>query len=167
MLGLVANNYIEVYHPVRTDGSTTSCDGSLNNNGCNLRLPGTSTTATSPSLFNGTTPGTSSMATVITARALRNPSFHSALITVQHSFRVQNYQYGTTVVGTLTVNGAIAQKYRGIVGLVGDAGYAKNYVYDQRLKYDSPPKFLNPVASAWQIVTWAERQAAYEPPTGP
>jgi hypothetical protein len=107
------------------------------------------------------------MATVITARALRNPSFHSALITVQHSFRVQNYQYGTTVVGTLTVNGAIAQKYRGIVGLVGDSGYAKNYVYDQRLKYDSPPKFLNPVASAWQIVTWAERQAAYEPPTGP
>jgi hypothetical protein len=88
---------------------------------------------------------------------------------VQHSFRVQHYQYGEDcVAGTLNMTGAIAQKYRGIVGTGPDAcgpgsgtGYLKNYMYDQRLKYDSPPNFLNPVASAWQVVTWAERPGDY------
>jgi len=167
LLGLVANNYIEVYHPVRNDGTTSSppCDGVKSDNSCNLRIPGTSTSATIPSLYSGTTPGTSTMATVLTAQALRNPSFYGPLLTVQHSFRVQNYRYGLgSTLGNLTVFGAIAQRYRGIVGTfsggVISSGYAKAYSYDQRLKYDSPPKFLNPVASAWQVVTWAECKTA-------
>jgi len=40
-------------------------------------------------------------------------------------------------------------------------GYAKNYVYDQRLKYLSPPKFIDPVAAAWQDVVWAEQKPAW------
>ncbi|HEY7659641.1 MAG TPA: hypothetical protein VIC58_03485 [Actinomycetota bacterium] len=168
LLGLVANNYIEVYHPTRNDGSTTGCDGgysgSGSDEGCSLRLPGTNSSSTSPSLFSGASPGTSTMATATGTRTLRNPTFHAALVTVQHSFRVQTYQYGDeTVTGTINLFGAIAQKYRGIVGLINTSGYAKNYNYDQRLKYDSPPKFLNPVASAWQIVTWAESGAAHDP----
>jgi hypothetical protein len=167
LLGLVANNYIEVYHPVRDDGTTSSppCDGvqsgSSHQNSCNLRIPGTSTSATTPSLFSGTTPGTSTMATVLTSRALRNPTFYGPLLTVQHSIRVQNYQYGLgSTLGNLTIVGAVAQRYRGPVGTFNSgsiySGYSKNYAYDQRLKYDSPPKFLNPVASAWQVVTWSE-----------
>jgi hypothetical protein len=163
LLGLVANNYVEVYHPARNDGSTTNCDGGLqggstNPNSCNLRIPGTSTSATVPSLFSGAAPGTSVMAQVLSARALRNPQFYGPILTVQHSFRVPNQRYGVgSILGTLTVVGAIAQRYRGFVGFgSGTAGYAKNYSYDQRLKYDSPPKFLNPVASAWQVVTWSE-----------
>ena len=35
-------------------------------------------------------------------------------------------------------------------------GFAKDYIYDQRLKYQSPPKFLDPVASAWSIAVWKE-----------
>jgi hypothetical protein len=166
LLGLVANNYIEIYHPTRNDGSTTNCDGgyagSGGDTGCSLRVPGTASSSTTPSLFTGTTPGTSTIATATGQRTNRNPTVHAALLTVQHSFRVQTYQYGDdAVTGTIHVNGAIAQKYRGIVGLINTSGYAKDYVYDQRLKYDSPPHFLNPVASAWQIVTWAERKAVH------
>jgi hypothetical protein len=83
---------------------------------------------------------------------------------VLHSFRVQNYASGNPV-GTLNVVGAIAQKYRGPVGTFSGSssasGYVKNYVYDQRLQYVSPPHFLDPVASAWQVKTFAEVQAAF------
>ena len=76
---------------------------------------------------------------------------------MNHSFRVQNYQYGASDLGTITVNGAVAQRYRGTVGTgSGSTGYFKNYTYDQRMKYQSPPFFLNPIDSAWQIVTWVE-----------
>lgn len=164
LLGLIANNYIEVYHPARNDNSTTNCDGGYapvfdpNNDGCSLRRP-TATSSSTASLFTGTTTGTSTISTQTSASstAFRNPVIQAAILSVQHSFRVQWYQYGDdAVTGTLNVTGAIAQKYRGIVGLIGNTGYAKNYVYDQRLKYDSPPKFLNPVAAAYQVVTWAE-----------
>ena len=78
---------------------------------------------------------------------------------------LKNPNYGDeAVTGTLHVFGAIAQKYRGLVVISGGtitAGYAKNYGYDQRLKYDSPPHFLDPVASAWQVVTWAEQKPAF------
>lgn len=142
LLGLVANNYVEIYHPVDLQGSSTSqtwCDGNFqeNPNGsgnyyCNLKTPG------------GTT-------------ALRNPTLHAAILSVNHSFRVQNYQYGEdTNLGSIIIYGAIAQKYRGIVGTASTSGYLKSYSYDQRLKYQSPPFFLNPVDSAWQIVTWVE-----------
>jgi hypothetical protein len=58
----------------------------------------------------------------------------------------------------LHIDGAIAQRYRGPVGQSGSnaTGYLKQYVYDQRLKYLSPPKFLDPVASSWGVATWAE-----------
>jgi hypothetical protein len=36
------------------------------------------------------------------------------------------------------------------------SGYAKGYVYDGRLKYLSPPHFLDPVKASWQTVTWGE-----------
>jgi hypothetical protein len=173
MLGLVPNNYVEVYHPASTEdiqgGSwQTNCDGTYTSGSpdtCNLRTPGSS--STTKSLFSGTTPGTSTIATQVTTTALRNPTFSAPILTVAHSFRVQNYQYGSNVLGTMTVFGALAQRYRGIVSQFNTSdgsilhGYAKNYVYDQRLKYDSPPKFLNPVASAWQVVTWSETKAVY------
>jgi hypothetical protein len=93
----------------------------------------------------------------------------AAILSVAHSFRVQNYRLpaNDTCKGTLSVFGAIAQKYRGIVGtFIGDScntGYEKDYVYDQRLRYQSPPHFLDPVKSAWGLKTWAEVRACYTP----
>jgi hypothetical protein len=54
----------------------------------------------------------------------------------------------------------LAQRYRGPVGtnLNGSiaSGFSKDYNYDQRLRYLSPPNFLDPVASQWSVVLWAE-----------
>jgi hypothetical protein len=66
----------------------------------------------------------------------------------------------------LSIRGAIAQRYRGIVGTFSgpnpNSGYEKDYLYDPRLRYQSPPHFLDPVSSAWQVVTWAEGIPAYQ-----
>jgi hypothetical protein len=125
LLGLVANNFIEVYHPVDASGNNLNANGS--------------------SKFS-------------------DPIIQAANLSVQHSVRVQNYRIGSPL-GNLNVTGVIAQRYRGIVGTFSGnnptSGYAKNYVYDSRLKYLSPPHFLDPVKSAWQVATWAELPPAY------
>jgi hypothetical protein len=144
LLGLIANNYVEIYHPVDSSpssGSPSYCDGSYQQSSgqyyCNLDLPGV-------------------------GNAFRNPSINAAILAVAHSFRVQNYALGEdTPLGNLSVYGAIAQRYRGTVGTNGASGYIKAYTYDGRLKYQSPPRFLNPVDAAWQIVTWVEQIPAY------
>ena len=125
LLGLVANNYVEVFHPVScTTGGQSSCNLSRKVGG-----------------------------------VFQDPVIDAAILSVQHSFRVQNYQAGTCL-GNLTILGAIAQEYRGIVGTFSGSscvsGYTKAYSYDTRLKYLEPPHFIDPVASAWQVVTWAE-----------
>ncbi|MGH2661713.1 MAG: pilus assembly PilX N-terminal domain-containing protein [Actinomycetota bacterium] len=137
ILGLVANNYVQVYHPVRC----TSTDGDGNcTNGVNLAV------RPPPNQF------------------FRDPQIHAAILSVQHSFRVQNYRFGGAL-GLLGVRGAIAQKFRGIVGTFAggnpNSGYEKDYVYDQRLRYQSPPHFLDPVSSSWQVANWAEEPPAY------
>ena len=138
LLGLIANNYVEIYHPIDDDGSSAPSsdrDGNSVNGYYNLDLPGATT-------------------------AFHNPTIQAAILSVAHSFRVQNYKYGEDNLGSITINGAIAQKYRGIVGTINTSGYGKNYNYDTRLKYQSPPHFLTPIAAAWQIVTWVEQKAA-------
>jgi hypothetical protein len=130
LLGLVANNYIQVYHPVRC----TSWSGSQCTAGSNLTPTGKSSVFT-------------------------NARINAALLSVNHSFRVENYRWGSNL-GNLNVTGAIAQRYRGIVGS-GSAGFTKNYVYDARLRYASPPKFLDPVQSAYQPSLWTEPAPAY------
>ena len=73
------------------------------------------------------------------------------MLAIQHSFIVDHYDCGSAL-GTLTVNGAIGQKFRGAVGTFGGGtGYLKNYNYDDRLRYVSPPHFLDPVESAWHV----------------
>ena len=65
---------------------------------------------------------------------------------------------------TLTVNGAIAQKFRGPVGTSsnGDpqSGFIKSYTYDDRLRFRSPPKFIDPVAAGWQVQLYTEQVPA-------
>ncbi len=140
LLGLVANNYVEIYHAVGNSSTPSSArEGSLVNSYYNLKIPSTGYTA-----------------------AFHNPTVQAALLSVVHSFRAQNYNLGAnTNMGSITINGAIAQKYRGLVSVSGTSGYGKNYNYDQRMKYQSPPHFLNPVAAAWQVVTWIEQKATY------
>ena len=84
----------------------------------------------------------------------------AAILSLSHSFMVDNYHCGDSE-GTLTVNGAIAQWYRGVVGTNGgDTGYIKDYNYDDRLAVREPPNFLDPVQTSWRIVRRTEQSPA-------
>jgi hypothetical protein len=116
LLGLVANNFVRVYHPVNWD------DGRCTSN---------------------------------TGAALSNPVIEAAILALSHSFIVDNWDCGARL-GDLTVDGAIAQYFRGPVGTSGGTGYLKNYVYNDRLRYREPPYFLDPVQAAWRIARQTE-----------
>ncbi|HEX3831613.1 MAG TPA: hypothetical protein VHW04_06550 [Solirubrobacteraceae bacterium] len=75
----------------------------------------------------------------------------AAILTLAHSFFVDNYDCGGSSLGTLTVHGAIAQFYRGIVGQVGTSGYLKNYNYDDRLGLILPPYLFDLQNTQWGV----------------
>ncbi len=110
LLGLIANNFVRVYHPCSNDSNSSG--------------------------------------------SLSNPTIDAAILAIKHSFIVDNYSCGNPL-GSLNVEGAIAQKFRGPVGTGGSygasSGYTKNYVYDDRLRYLEPPSFIEPTGSAWVI----------------
>jgi Tfp pilus assembly protein PilX len=127
VLGLIANNFVRVYHPVtRTSSScTNAASGPFGN-------------------------------------ALGSVTIDAAILTLQHSFIVDNYNCGAAL-GTLTVNGAIAQKFRGPVGTGGSSistGYIKDYNYDDRFRVVNPPYFLDPVQSSWRKIRYQEQVPA-------
>ena len=117
MLGLIANNFIRIYHPVErvfnTNTQRYECTGNA-------------------------------------VGSMSNPVIDAALLAINHSFIVDAYNCGKSL-GTLTVHGAIAQKYRGAVGTSGGTGYLKSYEYDERLHTIEPPSFIEPVQSDWVI----------------
>ncbi len=119
VLGLIADNDVDIYHPVNKAAGTNS------------------------------------------AGSITNPVVDAAILALNHSFYVQNWNIGAPL-GNLTINGVISQEFRGAVGTFSGTpptivtGYNKNYTYDTRLKYLSPPYFLSPSLSAWQRVSYAE-----------
>jgi Tfp pilus assembly protein PilX len=127
VLGLIANNFVRVYHPVnRSSGSCTTAS---------------------------TGPFGSSLGSV---------TIEAAILSLQHSFIVDNYNCGSPL-GTLTVNGAIAQKFRGVVGTGGSSintGYIKDYNYDDRFRVVNPPYFLDPLQSSWRKIRYTEQVPA-------
>ena len=131
LLGLVANNFIRIKHPV--------CPST--NLGCSN---GTTTSETAKGACNSGVNGTG------TPNNGGGIQIDAALLAIDHSFIVDHYDCGSSL-GTLTVNGAIAQKFRGAVGTTGGTGYIKDYNYDDRLRYQEPPHFFDPVQSAWHV----------------
>lgn len=121
LLGLIADNFVRVYHP----------------------CPASSTPTWGSTSFNVT--------------------IDAAILALNHSFLVDNYYCGAAQ-GTLTVNGAISQKYRGPVGTSSGGsitrGYTKSYQYNDRLRFRSPPRFLDPVQSSWRILRNTEQVPA-------
>ena len=145
LLGLVANNFIRIKHPVcELNGSAPApdpdCAGGTGVHGsvteeaakgdCDVDNDGNRA-----GNGNGTT---------------SNITIDAALLSIDHSFIVDHYDCGGSL-GTLTVNGAISQKFRGAVGTQGSTGYIKNYNYDDRLRFQEPPHFFDPVQSAWHV----------------
>jgi hypothetical protein len=135
-LGLIANDFVRVYHPVK-------CSGSCKNERSGEKCEGTNETALSDSRKWG---------------SLENIVVDAAILSTRHSWIVDNFLCGNSM-GTLTVWGAIAQDWRGRVrgaskafggGFTG--GYVKVYNYDERLRSQQPPNFLSPTAtSGWKV----------------
>jgi hypothetical protein len=168
-LGLIAENFVRIYHPVaQWDGACSgSCSfgaptGTVGNStehkwewkneatGCSAPSITGSGTAENPNPL----PGTEATMTA--------PIIDAGILALNHSFSVDNVQCpeAGAYIGTLSVHGAIAQKYRGIVAQSGGPGYLKSYEYDNRLQAGEPPHFLNPVQAPWKI----ERETLAKPP---
>ena len=89
--------------------------------------------------------------------SMLDPWIYAAILSTSHSFTVDNDNCGDkSELETLHVYGAIAQKFRGIVGTTGDTGYTKDYQYDERLATDEPPYFLAPLKAGWRIIRETE-----------
>ncbi|HEY7966571.1 MAG TPA: hypothetical protein VID68_06050 [Solirubrobacteraceae bacterium] len=139
LLGLIANDFVRIYHPVTgTRGNTNGdCNGSGQTN-----------------VSNDTT------------NSLYNPKIYAAILAVNHSFIVDNYDCGdeSPALGVLYVYGAIAQLFRGTVGKGGSGGasegYTKSYNYDDRLASEEPPYFLDPVSAQWFVSRETECDSA-------
>ena len=80
----------------------------------------------------------------------------AAILATQGSFIADNWDCGAGL-GTITVNGAITQYWRGTVGTSSGTGYTKNYQYDDRLRYREPPNFLDPTTALWTVLRQSEQ----------
>jgi type IV pilus assembly PilX-like protein len=92
---------------------------------------------------------------------MTNVTIEAAILALKHSFIVDNYSCGAGL-GTLTVKGAIAQRFRGVVGTFTPTGYLKSYNYDDRLRYRSPPFFIDPVSASWKVIRTNEQVPAWK-----
>lgn len=131
LLGLVSNNPIFIFNPIKYSTTCTST-------GC----------AGSSSLLNTAAYGND-----------YNREIDAAMISVNDMVQVQS-TYGGGARGTLTIYGALAQNFRGVV-TTGSNGYVKNYQYDRRLLYEAPPKFLSPVTTTYGVTVLEEVPTAF------
>jgi Tfp pilus assembly protein PilX len=145
MLGLVAANSVEVFHPLVDDWlCTSSCTNAANWHWDNTP----SEVAGWPKRYNDVDNGNAPYPTLAT----EGIQISGSIQTLQHSFFVQSYNKGSTQ-GKLYVRGSIAQEWRGIVGTQSCSpmcGYTKDYRYDKRLRFASPPYFPQ-----WAKAKWA------------
>ena len=67
--------------------------------------------------------------------------------------------------GVLTLDGALAQRYRGPVattsGNTTASGYAKNYEYDTRFSSVTPPYYLKPTSASFKVSSYAATTPAF------
>jgi Tfp pilus assembly protein PilV len=143
-LGLIATEFVRIYHPVAETHAKVkgSCGGD----------PEIKSTGMCEYVNNE-----GSCDAPNTTGTMHNPWVYAAILSTAHSFLVDNYTCGnTSETGKLNIYGAIAQKYRGIVaignGTSVEHGYTKDYNYDERLATDEPPYFLAPLKAGWKII---------------
>jgi hypothetical protein len=150
-LGLIAENYVVVNHPLKTvctrKSGTTVCkvpkatSTSTLATTCTTAVLGTPTAA----LCNPVPDSTSSTLTI-----------DAAVLSLNHSFAVDNESLGTGggvggLDGTLKIYGSIDQKWRGAVGIVGTSGYVKDYDWNSEGGVIAPPHYLAPSTPSWAI----------------
>ncbi len=135
VLGLIAYNYVVVNHPMTESGGGRGGPTWNNDSTCTNNLA---------PIGSGTTPNCD----------LDDPVLDAAILALNQQFFVANWGDGNFL-DSINVNGTISEDWRGPVGVGGSggSGYLKNYNYDQRLEWLSPPDYLNPGTSAWTLGT--------------
>ena len=125
-LGLIADKYVEVNHPV------SPSSGNL--------LPACPSNSPGP-LCNP-------------ADGTGNVTIDAAVLGLNQSFVVNNYTVGPPE-NELIVYGSIQQFARGPVGTFSSSGivtgYVKHYTWDPLLDFLSPPSYLVPTMPSWQL----------------
>jgi hypothetical protein len=129
ILGLVANQFIRLMHGVTTRASSSFAQCAASGGG---------------------------NVTDIASQTLHNPTIDAAILALQHSFIVDNFDCGSPAnTGNLNIYGALAQKFRGTVGTTGgggvSTGYLKQYNYDNRLAVLLPPYLFDISTSGWLL----------------
>ncbi len=160
MLGLVGNNAVWVHNPMRHTDTETNRTRTQRNTRVGQ---GWQCVQTSGNVSSGTDRYECKRWEILGGSASRR--IDAAVLSVAHTFMVQNYDKGISNRGTLTVFGAIAQKYRGPVGTGNGStmttGYGKDYRYDDRLRQTAPPKFLTPVTTTYGVSVLIEVEPAF------
>jgi hypothetical protein len=153
---LASDNYIYVTGDITYNDKTNDILGLVPLNALWVWNPITATRSNKSTSYNYAAGG-------------NNREIDAAMLSVLHTVQVQNYDGNGTGLGsrgTLTILGAIAQKFRGTVataysnGVVA-TGYAKNYEYDERFRYTAPPKFLTPVSTTYAVTQYAGVKSGY------
>ena len=135
MLGLIANNFVRVYHPLT--GAREKKYGEGGKGPCLNSKNDTVSTATIP-------------------KDNEEPYVYAAILALKHAFIVDNFDCGAPL-KKLNVYGAVAGEFtNGMTGVFGSgnttlSGYGYNLKYDNRLQAAEPPHFLNPIEAAWYI----------------
>ncbi len=88
----------------------------------------------------------------------RDLTIQASLMALNSSFYVENYTSGGSR-GTINLLGGMIQDERGPVGTFNSwgvaSGFAKNYQYDERLRYNVPPSF--PRERVFSILHWKDK----------
>lgn len=138
-LGLIANDFVQVYHPVR----------------CSVPVP---------SGFACKDGDTADIDV-----GLRDITINAAILSVKQSFTVQNYDKGNRLGTLRVLGGIYQAYRGPVGtggGSGGGTGYAKQYDFDNRLRSLPPPSFLDPAAAPWEFDGSAEVKTPTGLPTG-
>jgi hypothetical protein len=130
LLGLIATNYVRVYHPVT---------------GCSPSSPVTCNNVT------GCTNG---------AGTHHDVSIDGAILSLARSFIVDNWFCGSMQGELRVLGAIAQKFHGPIVGEMRASGYDKVFTYDNQLRYRSPPHFLDPVDAQWRVQTFSEQVPA-------
>jgi type II secretory pathway pseudopilin PulG len=129
LMGLVANQFVRVYHPVTWSGNTCG-DNTLGTPVLNIDA---AVLATTGSFINDNWTCGDALGTLNLSGAIAQ-KFRGAVGQTSQSCD----RYGHNCVTSLS-------------------GYVKNYVYDDRLRYREPPNFLDPVTVTWNLLRESEQ----------
>jgi hypothetical protein len=149
LLGLIANNFVRVYHPVVETYPAVS--GKCKENGQKKVEKYNSTLKACEYTIEAAACDAPDAST-----DLYSPTIYAAMLAVKHAVIVDNFNCGEPTLGSLNIYGAVAGLYtNGFTGEFSGTsflhGYPYNANYDDRLEVEEPPHFLNPIEASWYV----------------